>query len=82
MNRLLESAGIFAIGYACVFIPSALGQSAANVQNFPSRPMTIVVPFPPGGLTDPIARSVGQSLSEPLRQPVVVENKAGLTCSS
>ncbi len=77
MNRLLESAGIFAIGYTCVFIPSALGQSAANVQNFPSRPITIVVPFPPGGLTDPIARSVGKSLSESLGQPVVVENKAG-----
>jgi tripartite-type tricarboxylate transporter receptor subunit TctC len=45
--------------------------------NFPSRSMTIVVPFPPGGLTDPIARSIAQHLAEVFKQPVLVDNRAG-----
>ena len=48
-------------------------------QDFPKAGMTIkyVVPFPPGGLTDVMARSVGQKLAEAWKVPVVVENKAG-----
>ncbi len=52
---------------------------ALFAQEFPRQGMTIryVVPFPPGGLTDVMARAVGQKLSEALKVPVVVENKAG-----
>lgn len=46
-------------------------------QEYPSRPITIVVTYPPGGGTDVTARLVGKSLSERLGQPVIVENKAG-----
>jgi tripartite-type tricarboxylate transporter receptor subunit TctC len=46
-------------------------------QTFPSKPITIVVPFPPGGVTDPVARTVGQRMSENLKQPVIVDNKPG-----
>ncbi|HQZ06468.1 MAG TPA: tripartite tricarboxylate transporter substrate-binding protein [Burkholderiaceae bacterium] len=51
----------------------------ALAQDFPRPGMTMkyVVPFPPGGLTDVMARSVGQKLAEALKIPVVVENKAG-----
>ena len=51
----------------------------AHAQEFPRPGMTIryIVPFPPGGLTDVMARTVGQKLSEALKVPVVVENKAG-----
>ena len=53
--------------------------SSAHAQEFPRSGMTIryVVPFPPGGLTDVMARAVGQKLSETLKVPVLVENKAG-----
>ena len=44
---------------------------------FPSKPITIVVPFVAGGTTDILARVVGQALSEDLGQPVVIDNRAG-----
>ena len=58
----------------------ALGLSAsslANAQSWPAKPIRIVVPYPPGGSSDIIARAISQALSEALKQPVIVENKAG-----
>ena len=57
----------------------ALGLGAASAQspNWPSKPIRIVVPYPPGGSSDIIARSIAQPLSEALKQSVIVENKAG-----
>jgi tripartite-type tricarboxylate transporter receptor subunit TctC len=46
-------------------------------QAYPSRPVRIVVPFPAGQATDTIARLIGQSLSERLGQPFVIENRTG-----
>ena len=50
---------------------------AAEAQTFPSKPITIVVPFAPGSGTDTVSRMVGQYLGTALGQSVVVENKAG-----
>jgi tripartite-type tricarboxylate transporter receptor subunit TctC len=44
---------------------------------YPTRPISIIVPFPPGGANDLLARLVGDKMSQILRQPIVVENKAG-----
>ncbi len=49
----------------------------ANAQQFPSKPITIIVPFGPGSATDTITRVVGQELSDALKQSVVVENRVG-----
>jgi len=51
--------------------------AAAAAQNFPNRPVTIVVGFEPGGGTDTTARIIGKTLSEQLGQQVIVENRTG-----
>lgn len=50
---------------------------AAAQDKYPARPVSIVVPFPPGGVVDMVARTVGQRMAGTLGVPVVVENKAG-----
>jgi tripartite-type tricarboxylate transporter receptor subunit TctC len=52
---------------------SALAQDAT----YPNRPLRFIVPYPPGALTDVLARVIGDRLSTALKQPVVVENRAG-----
>jgi tripartite-type tricarboxylate transporter receptor subunit TctC len=49
----------------------------AQAQTFPSRPLTLIVPFPPGGSTDAAARIMGERMRESLGQPVVIENVGG-----
>ncbi len=59
----------------CLF--SILGSPLALAQDFPTKPIHIVVPLPPGGSNDVLARTVGQKMSEAFGQPVLVENKPG-----
>jgi tripartite-type tricarboxylate transporter receptor subunit TctC len=54
-----------------------LAATAAAAQAWPSKPVTLLVPFPPGGSTDMIARTIGPKLQEKLGGTFVVENKAG-----
>jgi tripartite-type tricarboxylate transporter receptor subunit TctC len=62
-----------------LFIATALAACAgiASAQSWPSRPITLVVPFPPGGSTDTAARLIGEAMRASLGQPVVVENVGG-----
>ena len=49
----------------------------AVAQDFPNKPIRLIVPFPPGGPNDIIARVVGQRMSEIVKQPIVIENRSG-----
>ena len=57
------------------------GVAAASAQSYPSRPITVIVPFPAGGPTDTLARIFAEHAKGPLGQPVIVENVAGAGAS-
>src|SRR3954467_3446447 len=73
MTSRTSSALIFAVAVFAVF--AAAAQAAAA--EFPSRPIKLVVPYAAGGPTDVLGRLVGEYLGRDLKQPVIVENKAG-----
>jgi len=64
-------------GFAGVAVLLVFAAAAVAQEAYPSRAVSIVVPFPPGGGADILARVLGQKLSETWRQPVLVENKPG-----
>src|SRR6185369_3038654 len=53
------------------------GTALAQAASYPSQPIKFVVPYPAGGATDTLARTIAQKLNEAWGQPVLVENKAG-----
>lgn len=55
----------------------ALASPAFAADEFPSKPIRLIVPFPPGGPNDIIARVVGQRMSEIVKQPVIIDNRGG-----
>lgn len=65
---------VLAIATAASFMPAV---HAAPAGSFPDRPIRMIVPFPPGAATDTVARLVAKSMSDYLKQTVVVENKGG-----
>jgi len=69
MNRVLRFLAMLA---AC-----ALGSSTAWADDYPSKPVKIIVPFTAGSATDILARTVGQKLGELWNQPVVIDNRGG-----
>ncbi len=69
MNKLLCSLASIALGLVAA--------AAVQAQAWPSKPVTLLVPFPPGGSTDMIARTLGPKLQEKLGGTFIVENKAG-----
>jgi tripartite-type tricarboxylate transporter receptor subunit TctC len=56
-------------------VPAVSG--IARAQTYPARPVRWIVPYPPGGVGDILARLMGQRLSERLRQPFVIDNRPG-----
>lgn len=64
------------LGLSCVV---GFGSAAAVAQDFPTRPVRFIAPFPPGGGTDILARTIAQQLSVQLGQQVIVDNRPGAT---
>jgi tripartite-type tricarboxylate transporter receptor subunit TctC len=64
------------VGLLLTFLLSA---AAASAQTFPTKPVTLVVPYAPGGNSDIVGRAIAQKLGEHWNQPVVVENRPGAT---
>ena len=63
---------------ACVFLSAMASLSYAQSSDaWPTKPVTMVVPFPPGGVADTVGRPVAEALTRILGQPVIVENKPG-----
>jgi tripartite-type tricarboxylate transporter receptor subunit TctC len=71
----MPAIGAFVLAAAAV--AGALLPAAANAQAYPSRPITLIVPFPPGGPTDASARIVAKGLGMRLNEQIVVDNRAG-----
>jgi tripartite-type tricarboxylate transporter receptor subunit TctC len=65
LHRLMIAAGFVLLG------------TAASAQNYPSKPITVIVPFGPGSATDTIARLVSQNLATALNASIIIENKVG-----
>jgi tripartite-type tricarboxylate transporter receptor subunit TctC len=64
------------IALAALLAVTAAAQAQAPAA-YPTKPITMIVPFPPGGLADIVARPVAEAMSRDLGQPVVIENKGG-----
>ncbi|HEY3917642.1 MAG TPA: tripartite tricarboxylate transporter substrate binding protein [Stellaceae bacterium] len=75
MSRCLFAARLAAAALLAMLVSASLG--AASAQDYPNHPITLIVPYPPGGGVDLIGRLVGQRLSVALGQQVVVENRGG-----
>src|SRR5688572_11044841 len=68
MKHLLEfSIALIAMGIA----------AAANAQNFPDRPVKVIIPYAPGGGTDNLVRTIAPTISASMGQPLVIENRPG-----
>src|SRR6202521_1182657 len=67
--------GLRALLAALAVLGAAAG--SAQAEDYPSRPITLIVPFPPGGSTNIVARIVADKLSEGLGQPIVIDNRGG-----
>lgn len=72
MRNTLHAACAALLAYGMSAAPAAWAQA-----DWPSKPITMVVPFPPGGVNDTVARPVAEAMSRALKQPVIVENRGG-----
>lgn len=77
MMKLKGFPAALAVALVCNLAVSLLGEGAVVAQDYPSKPIRLVVPFPPGGGTDIVTRTVTQKLAEILGASFVVDNRGG-----
>lgn len=63
--------------FATALLAAALTQVALGQSDYPTHPITILVPFPPGGSADTVMRPIAQKMAQALKQPVVIDNRPG-----
>src|SRR5215831_15172589 len=73
-HTMREASSLLA-AWVAALLPAALGPAAA--ETYPARPITLVVPFAPGGSASTVARSVADKMSETLGQQIVIDNRGG-----
>lgn len=73
-HHCLRTTLLLAVPLAALLVATSAARAQAS---YPDRPITMIVPFPPGGVADTVARPVAEALGRVLKQTVVVENKAG-----
>src|SRR5213083_1294115 len=76
-STMNSSASASAMGLRTLLAIALLGALPALAQEWPARPIKMIVPFPPGGGTDTVARPLAAKLSEILGQQVVIDNRGG-----
>src|SRR4029079_4098291 len=80
-NSAKEKIMMLATIRALLVVLLAFAAAPAAAQDWPTKPEKFIVPFPPGGSVDPLARLLGIKLSESLKQQFIVENKPGASGS-
>src|ERR1700755_1543703 len=73
MRELLRAAAAIIVGLASMAAPIV----TAAAEDYPTRPITMIVPFPAGGATDTLARYLAERMRPILKQPIIIENMAG-----
>jgi tripartite-type tricarboxylate transporter receptor subunit TctC len=73
----MKAARLFASFFACVLCAAGVAWSQGSAPAFPAKPVRVIVPFPPAGANDIVARIVLPKVSEQMGQSFVIENRAG-----
>lgn len=81
MNERFRNARRRLLGAAAIAMLPAVPLTALAQESWPSRPITVVVPYPAGGVVDIVARAVTDKLSQNVGQPVIVQNKPGASAN-
>src|SRR5689334_13516031 len=78
IKRSVQLSGFYGVAFAAGLVAAAMiGPAQAQTQDYPSRSVTFLVPYAPGGGTDVLARLLGEELRTQLKQTFVIENKPG-----
>ena len=75
--RSLRPGLALAAAAGCAVVAAVTSAGTVRADDYPSRPITIIVPFPPGGSSDIVMRLVANKAAETLKQPIVIENRSG-----